>query len=61
MPLFTMMILTEKSEKHLPDGSVEITYSNGNLKNISADGKLILMKYFNGDVRETDLNTQTIK
>ncbi|XP_050315958.1 cingulin-like protein 1 isoform X1 [Anthonomus grandis grandis] len=51
----------EKTEKTLPDGSVEIGYSNGNVKTISADGNHIKMQYFNGDTKETDLKGQTIK
>ncbi|XP_050315057.1 uncharacterized protein LOC126749411 isoform X2 [Anthonomus grandis grandis] len=51
----------EKTEKTLPDGSVEIGYSNGNVKTISADGNHIKMQYFNGDTKETDLKEQTIK
>ncbi|KAH1011447.1 centromere protein J [Dendroctonus ponderosae] len=51
----------EKTEKTLADGSMEVIYSNGNLKTITADGKIIRMKYFNGDTKETNLNSQTIK
>lgn len=56
-----LLFFEEKTEKTLADGSVEIMYSNGNLKTISADGKIIRMKYFNGDTKETNLNSQTIK
>ncbi|KAL1501309.1 hypothetical protein ABEB36_006653 [Hypothenemus hampei] len=52
---------TEKTERALPDGSIEILYSNGNLKTISADGKIVNMKYCNGDVKETNLNEKIIK
>ncbi|XP_030753170.1 centromere protein J isoform X2 [Sitophilus oryzae] len=51
----------DKSENVLPDGSIEISYSNGNLKTISSDGQLIKMKYFNGDTKETDLKNNIIK
>lgn len=51
----------DKSETILPDGSVEVSYGNGNVKTISADGHLIVIKYFNGDIKETDLRSNIIK
>ncbi|XP_066144324.1 centromere protein J isoform X2 [Euwallacea fornicatus] len=51
----------EKTERTLPDGSIEIVYSNGNLKTISADGNIKKMKYFNGDTKETSLSDKIIK
>lgn len=43
------------------DGAKEIKYSNGNVKTISPDEKFIVMKYFNGDVKETNLASNTFK
>lgn len=40
-------------EINLDDGRKEILYSNGNLKKISADGLIIKVIYYNGDVKET--------
>jgi len=51
----------DKTEKTLADGSMEVTYSNGNFKVISADGQYIKMKYFNGDVKITDLKEKIIR
>lgn len=41
-------------ETVLDDGRKEILYSNGNFKKISADGKNIKTIYYNGDVKETN-------
>ena len=41
------------TEKKYSDGSHEIVYSNGNRKEISADGKSTKVFYYNGDVKET--------
>ena len=40
-------------EKSLPDGSVEVTYPNGNRKVVSADGRGVKVHYYNGDVKES--------
>ncbi|KAG5873456.1 hypothetical protein JTB14_007223 [Gonioctena quinquepunctata] len=50
-----------KIETIFPDGSKEIKYSNGNSKTISPNGKLIIVQYYNGDVKETNLTDNTIK
>ena len=41
------------TEKVYSDGSVELVYTNGNRKEISADGKSAKVCYYNGDVKET--------
>ncbi|XP_076254760.1 spindle assembly abnormal 4 isoform X2 [Rhynchophorus ferrugineus] len=51
----------DKTEKVLSDGSIEISYSNGNLKKISSDGQIIKIQYFNGDTKETNLKDNIIK
>lgn len=43
------------------DGSKEIKYSNGNTKTISPDGNLVVVKYYNGDIKETNLSENTLK
>ena len=35
------------------DGSVTVSYSNGTVKHISTDGRLVTMTYFNGDTKRT--------
>jgi centromere protein J len=50
----------KNQEKVYSDGRKEIWYPNGNLKKISADGSLIKMIYYNGDVKET-LSDGTVK
>ncbi|CAH0548730.1 unnamed protein product [Brassicogethes aeneus] len=51
----------EKIETILPDGSRQIKYSNGNVKNISADGANIVVKYYNNDIKETDTIKNIVK
>ena len=41
------------TEKVYSDGSVELVYTNGNRKEISADKKSAKVCYYNGDVKET--------
>lgn len=50
---------TDRIERLLPDGSKEITYSNGNVKTIT--GNKISMRYYNGDVKETNADNATIR
>nr|CAI5862017.1 unnamed protein product [Callosobruchus analis] len=50
-----------KTETLFPDGSKEIKYSNGNTKTISPDGNLVIVQYFNGDIKETNLANNTLK
>nr|CAH7741184.1 unnamed protein product [Callosobruchus chinensis] len=50
-----------KTETIFPDGSKEIKYSNGNTKTISPDGNLVIVQYFNGDIKETNLANNTLK
>jgi len=40
-------------EKRFSDGRVEVWYSNGNRKEVSADGSCVKLFYYNGDVKET--------
>jgi len=40
-------------EKRFSDGRVEVWYSNGNRKEVSADGGMVKLFYYNGDVKET--------
>lgn len=40
-------------EKRYPDGRLEIWYSNGNRKEVSADGKVVKVYYYNGDLKES--------
>ncbi|KAL0266572.1 UNVERIFIED_CONTAM: hypothetical protein PYX00_009079 [Menopon gallinae] len=42
-------------EKKYDDGRREIIYPNGNVKKISADGRIVKMIYYNGDLKETDI------
>lgn len=42
-------------EKKFDDGRREIIYPNGNVKKISADGRIMKMIYYNGDMKETDV------
>ncbi|KAJ8940913.1 hypothetical protein NQ318_017504 [Aromia moschata] len=51
----------EKTETIFEDGSKEIRYSNGNTKTISPDHNLIIVKYYNGDIKESDLIHNTLK
>lgn len=48
-------------EREFADGSKEIKFTNGTIKTISPDGKLIYLQYANGDVRETNLIKNTEK
>jgi len=41
-----------RKEKILPNGDIEITYTNGTVKSVSYDGVWSRIKYFNGDIRE---------
>ena len=41
------------TEKTYPDGKKEICYSNGNRKELSADGRTTRVLYYNGDIKET--------
>lgn len=50
---------TDRIERLLPDGTKEITYSNGNVKSVSGDK--VTMRYYNGDVKETNHEDATIK
>lgn len=50
---------TDRVERLLPDGTKEITYSNGNVKSIT--GEKITMRYFNGDVKETNSLNATVR
>ncbi|KAK4878519.1 hypothetical protein RN001_011025 [Aquatica leii] len=50
----------DRTEQILSDGTKQIKYSNGNIKNISSDGNIIIFQYFNGDVKETNLLEGTI-
>ncbi|XP_060534382.1 centromere protein J isoform X2 [Cylas formicarius] len=52
---------SEKTERRLENGAIEIHYGNGNTKTISPDGNLITVKYFNGDVKETNVETNTVR
>merc|ERR1711935_205878 len=40
-------------EKRFKDGRIEVWYTNGNRKEVSADGKVVKVFYYNGDVKET--------
>lgn len=51
----------QREETVLEDGSTQTTYSNGNVRIVSADGQFIVMRYHNGDVKETCHNTGTIR
>ncbi|KAJ8921119.1 hypothetical protein NQ315_013589 [Exocentrus adspersus] len=51
----------ERAETVFEDGSKEIKYSNGNTKTISPDGNLAVVKYYNGDIKETNLLENTLK
>ena len=43
----------EIKEKTFEDGHQEVWYSNGNRKEVSADGETVKIFYYNGDVKET--------
>lgn len=49
----------DRIERLLPNGTKEITYSNGNVKTIYGDK--VTMKYYNGDVKETNQENATVK
>ncbi|KAF5281871.1 hypothetical protein FQR65_LT14515 [Abscondita terminalis] len=51
----------DRTEHVLSDGTKQIKYSNGNIKNVSSDGNIIIFQYFNGDVKETNLLEGTIR
>ncbi|XP_018562138.1 centromere protein J [Anoplophora glabripennis] len=51
----------DRTETVFEDGSKEIRYSNGNTKTISPDGNLVIVKYYNGDIKETNLLENTLK
>ncbi|KAF2882793.1 hypothetical protein ILUMI_23305 [Ignelater luminosus] len=51
----------DRTEKIHSDGTKQIYYSNGNFKTISPDGNHIVFKYYNGDVKETNLLEGTVK
>lgn len=48
-------------EKLYADGRKEIWYPNGNVKKISADGKVIKTIYYNGDVKEISTDLKMVK
>lgn len=48
-------------EKIFPDGRREIWYPNGNVRKISADGKLSKTIYYNGDVKEISTDLKMVK
>ncbi|CAG9814944.1 unnamed protein product [Phaedon cochleariae] len=50
-----------KTTKVFPDGSKEIKYSNGSWKTVSPDSQLITFKYYNGDIKETNMKEGTVK
>lgn len=50
-----------KDETVLEDGSVQVSYSNGNIKTVSADGRTIVMQYHNCDRKETFKDTGVVK
>ncbi|RZC40426.1 centromere protein J [Asbolus verrucosus] len=50
-----------KVEHLLEDGTKQTKYANGNVKTVSSDGNFITMKYFNGDIQETNLLDGTVK
>lgn len=50
-----------KDEIVLEDGSMQVSYSNGNVKTVNADGKLVVMQYHNGDMKETFKDTGIVK
>jgi len=43
-------------EKRFSDGRIEVWYSNGNRKEVSADGQVVKLFYYNGDVKESHSN-----
>ena len=52
-----MAVVTDREqgtrEKKFPDGRVEVWYSNGNRKEVSADKSVTKVFYYNGDVKES--------
>lgn len=48
-------------EKLYADGRKEIWYPNGNVKKISADGKVSKTIYYNGDVKEISSELKMVK
>ncbi|XP_065204950.1 centromere protein J [Planococcus citri] len=48
-------------EKFYADGRKEIWYPNGNVKKVSADGKLSKTIYYNGDVKEISTDLKMVK
>ena len=51
----------DRRETLLEDGSIERTYSNGNVKIISPDKKLIKMMYYNKDIKENYMDTGVVR
>lgn len=49
----------DRIERLLPDGTKEITYSNGNVKTIRSNK--VSMRYYNGDIKETNAETATVR
>lgn len=58
---YTTDVNNRREEVVLEDGSLQITYPNGNVRTISANGKSVVMKYHNGDVKETCKDSGTIR
>lgn len=56
-----MLLILEKVEIMFPDGSKEVKYSNGNTKIISPDGNFITVRYYNGDIKEINLQKNVLK
>lgn len=56
-----ILLILEKVETLFPDGSKEVKYSNGNTKIISPDGNCITVQYYNGDIKEINLQTNILK
>ncbi|XP_018333692.1 centromere protein J [Agrilus planipennis] len=51
----------DRIERVLSDGSKEIKYPNGNTKTVSKEGNLVVVNYYNGDVKETNLLVGTVR
>lgn len=53
--LFECILILDRVEEVLDDGTKVIKYPNGNIKKRSPDGNRTVLNFYNGDVKETDL------